>query len=105
MIPVEMFLLFAACLFTIGLYGILTTDKAIVSLMCIELMLNSANTNFITFAAYGGFGGVAATTGQIFVIMTIAVAAAEVAVGISLVLNAYKERDTTDTTELTMLRW
>ncbi len=105
MIPVEMFLLFAACLFTIGLYGILTTDKAIVSLMCIELMLNSANINFITFAAYGGFGGVAATTGQIFVIMTIAVAAAEVAVGISLVLNAYKERDTTDTTELTMLRW
>ena len=104
MIPVEMFLVFAACLFTIGLYGILTTDKAIVSLMCIELMLNSANINFITFAAYGA-GGVASTTGQIFVIMTIAVAAAEVAVGISLVLNAYKERNTTDTTELTMLRW
>ena len=105
MIPVEMFLVFAACLFTIGLYGILTTDKAIVSLMCIELMLNSANINFITFAAYGTLGGVASTTGQIFVIMTIAVAAAEVAVGISLVLNAYKERNTTDTTELTMLRW
>ena len=104
MIPVEMFLVFAACLFTIELYGILTTDKAIVSLMCIELMLNSANINFITFAAYGA-GGIASTTGQIFVIMTIAVAAAEVAVGISLVLNAYKERNTTDTTELTMLRW
>ena len=72
--------------------------------MCIELMLNSANINFITFAAYG-VGGIASTTGQIFVIMTIAVAAAEVAVGISLVLNAYKERNTTDTTELTMLRW
>ena len=105
MIPVEMFLVFAACLFTIGLYGILTTDKAIVSLMCIELMLNSANINFITFAAYGTIAGFAHTTGQIFVIMTIAVAAAEVAVGISLVLNAYKERNTTDTTELTMLRW
>lgn len=105
MIPVEMFLVFAACLFTIGLYGILTTDKAIVSLMCIELMLNSANINFITFAAYNTFGGTVSTTGQIFVIMTIAVAAAEVAVGISLVLNAYKERNTTDTTELTMLRW
>ena len=100
MIPIEMFLIFAACLFTIGLYGILTTDKAIVSLMCIELMLNSANINFITFASFMGN-----TTGQIFVIMTIAIAAAEVAVGISLVLNAYKERDTTDTTELTMLRW
>ena len=100
MIPIEMFLIFAACLFTIGLYGILTTDKAIVSLMCIELMLNSANINFITFASFMGN-----TTGQIFVIMTIALAAAEVAVGISLVLNAYKERDTTDTTELTMMRW
>ena len=105
MIPVEMFLLLAACLFTIGLYGILTTDKAIVSLMCIELMLNSANINFITFAAYGGFAGAANTTGQVFVIMTIAIAAAEVAVGISLVLNAYKERKTTNTTELTMMRW
>ena len=104
MIPIEMFLVFAACLFTIGLYGIMTTDKAIVSLMCIELMLNAANINFITFAAYR-FTGELATVGQIFVIMTIAVAAAEVAVGISLVLNAYKERKTTDTTELTMMRW
>ena len=104
MIPIEMFLVFAACLFTIGLYGIMTTDKAIVSLMCIELMLNAANINFITFAAYR-FTGEMATVGQIFVIMTIAVAAAEVAVGISLVLNAYKERKTTDTTELTMMRW
>ena len=104
MIPIEMFLIFAACLFTIGLYGILTTDKAIVSLMCIELMLNSANINFITFAAFSD-NGIFSTTGQIFVIMTIAIAAAEVAVGISLVLNVYKERKTTDTTDLTMMRW
>ena len=105
MIPMEMFLVFAAILFAIGLYGIMTTDKAIVSLMCIELMLNSANINFVTFAAYGGFAGANATVGQIFVVMSIAVAAAEVAVGIALVLNAYKERGTTDTTELTMMRW
>ena len=51
------------------------------------------------------FANESATVGQIFVIMTIAVAAAEVAVGISLVLNAYKERKTTDTTELAMMRW
>ena len=66
--------------------------------------LYAANVMKLMFAAYK-FGGVASTTGQIFVIMTIAVAAAEVAVGISLVLNAYKERNTTDTTELTMMRW
>lgn len=105
MIPMEMFLIFAAILFTIGLYGIMTTEKAIVSLMCIELMLNAANINFITFAAFGSFGGIASTTGQIFVIMTIAIAAAEVAVGIALVLNAYKEMGTTDITELNTMRW
>ena len=104
MINMGFFLTFAAILFAIGLYGLLSNKRGIVSLMCIELMLNAANINFITFAAYG-FAGAAATTGQIFVIMTIAVAAAEVAVGISLVLNAYKERKTTDTTELTMMRW
>lgn len=101
MIPMAAFLVFAAVLFCIGLYGILTTDRALVSLMSVELMLNSANINFITFAAYGG--GI--VTGQVFVIMTIAIAAAEVAVGISLVLNAYKERGTTTTTELTTMRW
>lgn len=105
MIPVTFFLVFAACLFAIGLYGILTTDKAIVSLMCIELMLNSANINFITFAAYGVGAGFDNTVGQVFVIMTIAVAAAEVAVGIALVLNAYKRMGTSDTTELTTMRW
>ena len=104
MINMGFFLVFAAALFAIGLFGLLSNKRGIVSLMCIELMLNSANINFITFAEYG-FGGIASTTGQIFVIMTIAVAAAEVAVGISLVLNAYKERNTTDTTELTMMRW
>lgn len=104
MIPIEMFLVFAAILFSIGLYGILTTDSAIISLMCVEIMLNSANINFITFAAYMT-DGIASTTGQIFVIFTIAVAAAEVAVGIALVLNAYKERKTTNTTDLTIMRW
>jgi NADH-quinone oxidoreductase subunit K len=102
MIPMEMFLIFAACLFTIGLYGILTTDKAIVSLMCIELMLNAANINFITFAAFNYD-----IVGQAFVIMSISVAAAEVAVGIAILLNAYKIRKTTelDEAELTSMRW
>lgn len=101
MIPATFFLVFAAILFVIGLYGVLTTDKALVSLMSIELMLNSANINFITFAAYGN----GSTVGQVFVLMTIAVAAAEVAVGIALVLNAYKRAGTTQTTELTTMRW
>ena len=100
MIPIEMFLVFAACLFTIGLYGIMTTDKAIVSLMCIELMLNAANINFVTFASFRSDA-----TGQVFVIMSIAVAAAEVAVGIALMLNAYKVKKTTEVDKLSTMRW
>ena len=100
MIPMEMFLIFAAALFTIGLYGILTTDKAIVSLMCIELMLNAANINFITFASFK-----TDASGQVFVIMSIAVAAAEVAVGIALMLNAYKVKKTTEVDKLSSMRW
>lgn len=100
MIQIEFFLVFAACLFAIGLYGIMTTRKGLVTLMCIELMLNSANINFVAFAAYMGD-----ITGQVFVIMTIAIAAAEVAVGISLMLNAYKSKGTTDVDELVSMRW
>jgi len=100
MIPIEFFLVFAAILFVIGLYGMLTSKKSLVILMCIELMLNAANINFITFSAYG-----MGTMGQIFVIMSIAIAAAEVAVGIALVLNAYKMKNTTDVDELTSMRW
>jgi NADH:ubiquinone oxidoreductase subunit K len=105
MIPIEFFLYFAAILFVIGLYGIITTRKSIVSLMCIELMLNAANINLVAFSAYGTFSGVGNTTGEVFVIMTIAVAAAEVAVGIALILNAYKMKGTTDVDELTSMRW
>ena len=104
MINMGFFLVFAAALFAIGLFGLLSNKRGIVSLMCIELMLNAANINFITFAAYG-FAGAAATTGQIFVIMTIAVAAAEVAVGIALMLNAYKMKKTTEVDKLSSMRW
>ncbi len=103
MIPIEFFLVFAAILFCLGLYGMMTTDRALVALMCVELMLNAANINFITFAAYNTFAD--ATIGNIFVLMSIAVAAAEVAVGISLILNAYKTVGTTNTDDLTTMRW
>ena len=102
MIPMEYFLVLAAILFCIGAYGVLTKSNAIVVLMCIELMLNAANINFITFAAYN-----TDAIGQAFVIMSISVAAAEVAVGIAILLNAYKIRKTTelDEAELTTMRW
>ena len=100
MIAMEYFLALAAILFCIGAYGVLTKSNAIVVLMCIELMLNAANINFVTFAAFRHDA-----TGQVFVIMSIAVAAAEVAVGIALMLNAYKIRKTTEVDKLSTMRW
>ncbi|MGI6009325.1 MAG: NADH-quinone oxidoreductase subunit NuoK [Methanomethylophilus sp.] len=100
MIPIEFFLFFGAILFVIGAYGIMTKSSTIVVLMCIELMLNAANINFVAFSAFSGD-----SLGQVFVIFSISVAAAEVAVGIAIMLNAYKMRKTVSTDDLNELRW
>jgi len=100
MIPMEYFLTFGALLFAIGAYGVMTKKNVVIILMCVELMLNAANINFIAFSAFLGDA-----LGQVMVIMTISVAAAEVAVGIAIVLNAYKMRKTTSADDLTTMRW
>lgn len=100
MIPVEFYLVFAAVLFAIGAYGVMVKTSTLATLMCIELMLNAANINFVTFA---GFWGDA--VGQVFVIMSLAVAAAEVGVGVAILLNAYKIKKTTSTEALASMRW
>ncbi|MCL2148319.1 MAG: NADH-quinone oxidoreductase subunit NuoK [Methanomassiliicoccaceae archaeon] len=100
MIPIEAYLIFAAALFAIGAYGVMAKNNTIVVLMCIELMLNAANINFIVFAAF-----TTDVLGQVFVIMSISVAAAEVAVGIAILLNAYKMKNTIEAGGLTSMRW
>ncbi len=100
MIPIEYFLGLSAILFVIGAYGVLTKRNAIVVLMCIELMLNAANINFVTFASFNGDA-----SGYVFALFSIAVAAAEVAVGLAIVMNLYKTRDTVDLEEINLLRW
>ncbi|MCL2295792.1 MAG: NADH-quinone oxidoreductase subunit NuoK [Methanomassiliicoccaceae archaeon] len=100
MIPIEVYLIFAAILFVIGAYGVMVKSNTIVVLMCIELMLNAANINLIVFSAF-----TTDVLGQVFVIMTISVAAAEVAVGIAILLNAYKIKNTTEADDLTAMRW
>jgi NADH-quinone oxidoreductase subunit K len=100
MIPIELFLLLSAALFCVGIVGVMTKTNGIVILMCIELMLNAANINFIAFASF-----LHDALGQIFVLMTISVAAAEVGVGIAILLHAYKTKKTTDVDDLTVLRW
>jgi NADH-quinone oxidoreductase subunit K len=100
MIPIEMFLILSAILFAIGLVGLLIKSNGIVILMCIELMLNAANMNFIAFAAQIGD-----PLAHVFVILSISVAAAEVGIGIAVLLHAYKVKKTTNIDDMTIMRW
>ncbi|OPY29829.1 MAG: F(420)H(2) dehydrogenase subunit K [Methanomassiliicoccales archaeon PtaU1.Bin030] len=100
MIAIEYFLGLSAILFAIGAMGVLVKKNAIVVLMCIELMLNAANINFVAFSAYYGD-----LTGQVFALVSIAIAAAEVAVGLAIIMNLYKTRDTIGLDEISLLRW
>ena len=91
MIPLEWWLIVAAALFCIGLYGVLSRKNAIGILMGIELMLNAVNINLVAFWRYVTPG---VLTGQVFAIIVITVAAAEAAVGLAIVIAAYRRRDT-----------
>ncbi len=100
MIAIEYFLGLSAILFAIGAMGVLVKKNAIVVLMCIELMLNAANINFVAFSAYSGN-----LEGQVFALVSIAIAAAEVAVGLAIIMNLYKTRATIGLDEISLLRW
>jgi NADH:ubiquinone oxidoreductase subunit K len=94
MTPLLGYLLLSALLFGIGLAGALARRNAIIVLIGIELMLNAANLNFIAFWRYGP--NPQALTGVMFVIFSIAVAAAEAAVGLALIISIYRHCRTTD---------
>ena len=100
-IPINWFLVLAAGLFCIGLYGVLSRRNAIGILMGIELMLNAVNINLITFWRYIN---PVKLTGQVFVIFVFTVAAAEVAVGLALVIAIYRNRDTVIVEEIDLLK-
>jgi len=101
MIPLSWYLIVAAALFCIGLYGALARRNAIGILMGIELMLNAVNINLIAFWRYVQ---PQALTGQLFAIFVMTVAAAEVAVGLALVIAIYRSRDTVNVEEVDLLR-
>ena len=96
------YLLVSALLFSIGLAGALTRRNAILVLVGIELMLNAANLNFIAFWRYGP--NPEALTGIMFTIFSIAVAAAEAAVGLALIIAAYRHFKTTDLDQIDSMR-
>jgi NADH:ubiquinone oxidoreductase subunit K len=100
--PLAICLIVSALLFAVGLAGALTRRSAILVLAGIELMLNAANLNFIAFWRFGPHPE--ALTGILFVIFAIAVAAAEAAVGLALILAIYRHARTSDVSEITEMR-
>jgi NADH-quinone oxidoreductase subunit K len=102
MVPLSWYLMFAAALFSIGLFGVLVRRNAVAILLGVELMLNAVNINLVAFWRYGD---VTAMAGQVFAVIVFAVAAAEVAVGLALVISVYRRRNTVVADELDMLKW
>lgn len=102
MSPLAAYLILSAFLFAIGLAGALTRRNAIIVLIGIELMLNAANLNFIAFWRFSEHPE--AITGIIFVIFSIAVAAAEAAVGLALIISIYRHYKTTNVDEVSSLK-
>ena len=100
-IPLSWYLVLAAALFSIGLYGVLSRRNAIGILMGIELMLNAVNINLVAFWRYID---PIKMTGQIFALFVFTVAAAEVAVGLALVIAIYRNRDTVVVEEIDLLK-
>jgi NAD(P)H-quinone oxidoreductase subunit 4L len=95
-------LLFSAALFAIGVYGVLARRNGVLVLMSIELMLNAVNVNLV---AFGQFLQDAALGGQIFTLFVITVAAAEVGIGLAIVILIYRNRETINVDEVNLLKW
>lgn len=94
----ELPLALSAVLFTIGAFGVLTRKNPIVIFMCVELMLNASNLAFITFSQNLGYDG------QIFAFFVMTVAAAEVAVGLGILVAIFRERHNIDVDEISLLK-
>ncbi len=101
-IPLSWFLIVAAALFSIGLYGVLARRNAVAMLMSVELMLNAVNINLIAFWRYID---PLQPTGVAWAIFVLTVAAAEAAVGLALIISIYRQRDSVIAEELDVLKY
>ena len=93
------FLLLAAFLFSVGVYGVLARKNGVLVLMSVELILNAVNINLVAFGAFHN-----TVTGQVFALFVIAVAAAEVGVGLAIVLLIYRNRQSIDLSEVDLMK-
>jgi NADH:ubiquinone oxidoreductase subunit K len=99
-IRLPLVLLFSALLFSTGIYGVLARRNAVMVLMAIELLLNAVNVNLVAFAAE-----LQDVTGQVFALFVIAVAAAEVGIGLAIVILLFRNRSTINVDEVDLLKW
>lgn len=100
MIPLTFPLVLAAVLFAIGIYGVLARRNAVLVLMSVELMLNAVNLNLVAFAQY-----LRDVTGQVFTLFVITVAAAEVGIGLAIIILLYRNRETIDVDDADLMKW
>jgi NADH:ubiquinone oxidoreductase subunit K len=91
---------FSAVLFSAGIYGVLARRNAVLVLMSIELMLNAVNVNLVSFSAY-----LHQLTGQVFALFVITVAAAEIGIGLAVVILIYRNRETINVDDVNLLKW
>jgi NADH:ubiquinone oxidoreductase subunit K len=99
-IRIPFVLIFSAVLFSIGIYGVLARRNAVLVLMSIELMLNAVNVNLVAFSQY-----LRDLTGQVFALFVITVAAAEVGIGLAIVILLFRNRETIDVDKVDLLKW
>lgn len=99
-IGLQHYLVVSSILFSLGLFGIVTRKNAVMVLMGIELILNSANINFVAFARYGNFG----FDGQLIALFVVILAAAEAAIALAIVLNIYKNFASVNVDEIDKLK-
>jgi NADH-quinone oxidoreductase subunit K len=103
MIPLSWFLIFSALLFCVGLFGVITRKNAVGMLMGVELMLNSANVNLLAFWRYF-YAQSGDMDGLVFTAIVFIVAAAETAVGLALIISAYRRNKTVEAEEMNLLK-
>ncbi len=99
-VPVEFYLALSGLVFLIGLVGVLVRRNIIIILLSIELMLNATNINFVAFSSY--LGNLA---GQVFVFFALTVAAAEVAVGLAIIIALYRHHESINVDDFQLLKW
>lgn len=100
MVPTYFYIILSGLLFVLGAVGVLVRRNALIIFMCVEMMLNAVNLSFVALA--NQFGRL---DGQVFVVLVMAVAAAEVAVGLAIVIALTRHRDSTNVDEINLLKW